>query len=402
MNKSDFPIFQTYPNLVYLDNAATTQKPQQVLDAISEFYTKYNANVHRGIYDLSEMATEKYETARSEVAKFIGAKPSSIIFTAGTTNSINMLTSSIHSLIDKNGKEQTILLSEMEHHSNLVPWQQLASALGYRLEYIRVTDDYLLDLEDLHQKLAQFNVVVVALTHASNTLGTINPIKQISSLIREYSPQTIFCVDGAQAAPHLKLDMQELDVDFYSFSGHKLLGPTGIGVLYGKAELLERLSPPFTGGGMIRKVERQTSSWAPAPEKFEAGTPNVSGAIALAEACRYLSNIGLDEIIKYEEELIEYTINRFEELDKVTVYGPKQNRTGVFSFTIEGVHPHDTAQILNEHHIAVRAGHHCNQVLMRDVLHLPATARASLYLYNDTTDIDKLIDGIKQVITTFA
>lgn len=402
MKKSDFPIFKEYPDLVYLDSGATSQKPQIVIDAIVDFYTKTNANVHRGIYDLSEKATEQYEEARHIIATFLGAEPHEVIFTSGTTDSQNKLASSIDSLFPEDIANGVILISEMEHHSNLVPWQQLAKSLNLRLEYIKVDDDYQLDIEDLTSKLISNKILVCAITHVSNSLGTINPINQISNLIKEKSPTTLFVVDGAQAVAHMPVNVSKLGVDFYSLSGHKMLGPTGIGVLYGRKELLEGLRPAATGGGMIRTVNKDHSDWAPVPERFEAGTPNIAGAVALGQACKYIESIGRKKIEDYENELTEYCLQSLGSIKGVTLYGPKAlPRASVFSFSITGIHPHDIAHILNEENIAVRAGHHCNQILMKEVLCVTATTRVSLSIYNSKSDVDKLASGIEKVIEVF-
>ncbi|MFQ5493003.1 MAG: aminotransferase class V-fold PLP-dependent enzyme [Candidatus Dojkabacteria bacterium] len=403
MNKKDFPLLQNRPELVYLDNAATTQKPQQVINAIVHYYENSNANVHRGIYKLSEEATSLYEESRELVALFLGAKPEQIIFTPGATAGLNYVALGYASGIISGGSDDVLLTTEMEHHSNLVPWQQLANELKVKLDFVKVDDEYRLDLDDLEQKLQGNNVKILALTHMSNTLGTINPIEEIVSMVREASPMTKIVVDGAQYAPHFPLNLTELDVDFYSIAGHKLYGPTGIGVLYGKSSLLKAMDPVFTGGGMIRKVERNQTQWADIPGKFEPGTPNIAGAIGLGEAVRYLKTIGMDKIAAHTQELAAYTLAKLSPIENISIYGPGEadDRGGVFSFAVESIHAHDMAQLLDGENVAVRAGHHCNQVLMREVLGTSSTTRSSVGLYNDYSDIDKLAEAIEVAVRKF-
>lgn len=397
MNKSDFPIFITYPELVYLDSAATSQKPRQVIDALSNFYETSNANVHRGIYALSEKATAGYEQARETVAKFIGAESREIVFTSGTTESLNMLA---YSLPVDSG---TILVGEMEHHSNILPWQQLALRKGLQLKYVGMGQDFRLDLQQLRQLLQENEVKILALTHMSNTMGTINPLEQIVPMVREIRPECMIVVDAAQSVPHFPVDVKKLDVDFLVFSGHKMLGPTGIGVLYGKAKHLEGMEPFMTGGGMISKVEREHSLWAEIPHKFEAGTPPIAEAFGLKAAIDYLNMVGQQALQEHETELTAYFLDAIKSASNLTFYGPDTaaERGAVFSFNINNIHPHDLAQVLDEETIAVRAGHHCNQILMREVLEIPATVRASLYLYNEKSDIDKLIMGLEKAKNKF-
>lgn len=403
MKKADFPIFKNNSDLVYLDSAATSQKPASVIEAVKSYYENDNANVHRGIYELSERATEKYEAARSKVAGFIGAEADELVFTAGVTSALNQVAQGFApTYLTRDGSE-TILLTEMEHHSNLVPWQRIAKQFNCRLEYVPVTKSYRLNYKEMHKILKQQNVKIVALTHMSNTLGTINSLEEIVPVIRKLSAQAIIVVDGAQAAPHLPVNVKELDVDFYAIAGHKMLGPTGIGALYAKKYLLEKMEPLLTGGGMISKVERETTQWAEAPHKFEAGTPNIAGAIVLAAAATYLQDLGYEKIQQHEAEIITYALEKFKQTEKVTLFGPDdtKNRGAVFSFEIEGIHAHDVAQILDEEGVAVRAGHHCNQILMRDVLNTPSTARASFYIYNEKEDVDKLFAAIEVVKQKF-
>lgn len=397
MKKSDFPIFKNNPGLVYLDSAASSQKPQIVIDTIKDYYEKLNANVHRGIYDLSEKATELYELSREKVAKFINAKSANeIVFTRNTTESINYVARAWAEENIKQGDE--ILITEMEHHSNLVPWQQLANKKNLQMNYMNVVD-FKIDLEAAKKQIRELKPAIVAITQASNTLGTVTPIKEITKVAHENG--ALVLVDAAQSVPHIKVDVQKLGVDFLAFSGHKMLGPMGIGVLYVKEEVLENMVPFMTGGGMIEKVTRFATEFAPLPERTDAGTPNVAGAIGLAAAIDYLEKIGMDKVEEYEKELTKYAIKKLEELEEVQIIGPKTKRLGVISFAIDGVHPHDLASMLNEDKIAIRAGHHCNQVLMKEVLKVPATARASFYVYNEKRDVDKLIKGVKKVITTF-
>jgi len=400
MNKADFPIFKTFPELCYLDNAATSQKPQQVITAINDFYTSANANVHRGIYTLSESATRKYEAARTTVAKFINAETSEIVFTSGTTAGINMLAE--YYFAPRLKADDVILLSDMEHHSNLIPWQQLIKKTGIKLAFLPLTSQFTLNLSGLKEMLQKQPVKVVSLTFMSNVLGTINPIKDICTLIKTVSPQTLIVIDAAQAVPHQKLDVKDLGCDFLVFSGHKILGPTGIGVLWGKQQLLEQSEPWFTGGGMIESVNRENSTWTSNPEKFEAGTPNIEGAIGLAQAIDYLKKISLQKIKTYEGKLIRLMLTKLLEIPELTLYGPANindisNRGAVFSFNLKGIHAHDLAQLLDYDQIAVRAGHHCCQILHREVLGIPASVRASFYFYNDEEDIEKLSLSLKKI-----
>lgn len=402
--KLDFPILKKYPALAFLDSAASSQKPQVVIDRIKRFYAEENANVHRGIYKLSETSTEEYEQARSIVQKFINAKSAKeIIFTSGTTDSVNLVS---HSWIKSNvGKGDTLLVSEMEHHSNFIPWQQEALNLdGVNFEVVKVTENYELDLYDLEKKLKEFKPKLFAITHISNVLGTINPIKNIVELKNRISPETKIFIDAAQSISHIPIDVQDLGIDFLAFSGHKIYGPTGIGVLWGREnELLENMEPFRYGGGMIRKVTTEESTWCELPEKFEAGTPNISGAIGLGEALKYVGSIGFSKIMHHETQITNYLINKFQNINSVKIFGPQtcDNRTGVVSFSIDGIHPHDIAQILANNDVAVRAGHHCAQVLMRNVLKVAATTRASIGLYNDEEDIDRLVEAITKAIKIF-
>ncbi|API90131.1 cysteine desulfurase [Marinilactibacillus sp. 15R] len=392
--KNDFAILNQIVNdepLVYLDNAATTQKPEAVLQALETYYHTSNANVHRGVHTLAERATSQYERSREVVRAFIHASETAeVLFTRGTTTSLNWVARSFGEMIVE--PEDEILISYMEHHSNIIPWQQLAKKKKAKLVYIELTEDGQLDLEDVKNKITD-KTKIVSLTHVSNVLGVVNPIKQISDWIHEQNGYLV--VDGAQAVPHMPVDVQALDADFYAFSGHKMLGPTGIGVLYGKRALLEQMEPIEFGGEMIDFVEEQDSTWKELPWKFEAGTPNIAGAIGLAAAIRYLNNIGMDNIMQHEREIVEYIIPKLEAIDGLTLFGPKDvaHRTGVISFNIDGIHPHDVATAMDMEGVAVRTGHHCAQPLMT-YLNQPATTRASFYLYNTKADADKFVEAI--------
>ena len=399
--RDDFPILKrsVYDQpLIYLDNAATTQKPQQVIEAITNYYQDYNANVYRGIHTLSGESTEVFDSVRQQVADFIGAKEKEeIIFTSGTTASINDCARSLSFIIEE-GDE--ILLTAMEHHSNIIPWQQLAKEKGAHLRYAELSSDGEMDLEDFKEKLTS-NTKIVAFTHVSNTLGTINPVKKMTQLAHEVG--AIVVVDGAQAVSHFQIDVEELDVDFYAFSAHKMYGPTGIGVLYGKRKWLEAFNPANFGGEMIEYVGENESTWAAIPHKFEAGTPNISGVIGLGAAIRYIENIGLKNIEAYEQKLTNYLLAQLEEIEWVQVYGPlaSQSRSGVVMFNLEDVHSHDLATALDLDGIAIRAGHHCAQILMRR-LGIVASARASLCFYNSKEEIDQFIQSLTRAKEFFA
>ncbi len=403
MNKSDFPIFAATPDLVYLDNAATSQKPQVVIDSVVDFYKTSNANVHRGIHRLAEKATMAYEESRAKVAQYLNVSPQEIIFTSGTTESLNLVAQMIafsHKVKDK----KTVLVTEMEHHSNILPWQFLCETLGWEIDYIGLTENFEIDLSDLKRKLASVEVGICAFTHMSNVLGTINPVSEICELVKEISPRALTIVDGAQYLPHSRFDLHmNPSVDFYAFSGHKMLGPTGIGVLFGRKELLDQLEPVKRGGGMISIVNRERSTWASSPEKFEAGTPNIADAIGLGTAITYLQGLQQSNVSEYMKSLSKYTYKCLKELPEIEIFGPKTDaiKGPVFSFSVENIHPHDLAQLLDQDDIAIRAGHHCTQILHREILHLPATNRVSLMFYNEKSDIDKLSQSIKKAIIKF-
>jgi cysteine desulfurase/selenocysteine lyase len=399
--RSDFPILSRQVHgkpLVYLDSAASSQKPLAVLEALDTYYKTYNANVHRGVYEISEQATAAQEKARVKVARFINARQSKqIIFTRNTSESINLVAYSWGSVNIHAG--DLIVLTEMEHHSNLVPWQLLAQRSGARLEFIPVTDDGLLDL-DKYAQLLQQQPKLVAFTHMSNVLGTINLVKQMTE--QAHSVGATVLVDGAQSVPHLPVDVQDLDVDFYCFSGHKMLGPTGIGVLYGKRALLEAM-PPFMGGGeMIRTVHLLESTWNDLPWKFEAGTPAIAEAIGLGAAVDYLNELGMDAVRQHEQEITTYAMEQLRAVPELTIYGPAaEQRGGVISFTLGDIHPHDLASILDQEvGVAIRAGHHCAQPLM-ERYGLAATARASFYVYTTRADIDTLVQGLRKALQIF-
>jgi len=396
--RKDFPILETQnmgKPLVYLDNGATTQRPAAVIDAVSKFYLESNANVHRGIYELGERATRLYDDSREIIARFINAPTTSIIFTRGTTEALNLVANSWGRSNLKPGDE--ILISEMEHHSNIVPWQLIAKETGARLRYIPLLPEGRLDLENIDTYFTP-DTKLFSITHQSNALGVINPVKELIARARKKGIITV--VDAAQSIPHLTIDVEELGCDFLAFSGHKMVGPTGIGVLYGRKELLEEM-PPYQGGGeMISTVTMEESTWAEIPHKFEAGTPNIAGAVGLGAAVEYLSSIGMDNINAYLDELTEYTYDLLSGLDFVKIFGTKNNRGSVFSFAVDDVHPHDLAQFLDEDGIAVRAGHHCAQPLMK-VLGVPATARASFYFYNTKEEAHRLAESLEKIYRFF-
>ena len=390
----DFPILDQIVNdepLVYLDNAATTQKPRQVLGAITDYYEKDKANVHRGVHTLAEQATAAYEAARERVRSFIhAASTKEVLFTRGTTTGLNWVASYAESVLQP-GDE--VLISVMEHHSNIIPWQEACQKTGARLVYAYLKDG-MLDLADFQSKLTE-KTRFVALAHVSNVLGVVNPIKEIAGLVHQID--ALLVVDGAQSVPHMEIDVQDLDVDFFAFSGHKMLGPTGIGVLYGKEKLLNQMPPVEFGGEMIDFVYEQKATWKELPWKFEAGTPNIAGAIGLAAAIDYLDKIGMETVYQYEQELIAYVFPKLQAVEGLTIYGSEDltQRSGVISFNLAGLHPHDVATALDYEGVAVRAGHHCAQPLL-SYLGVSATVRASFYLYNTKADCDKLVEALQK------
>lgn len=390
--RKDFSILDQVVNdepLVYLDNAATTQKPQQVLDVLADYYQKDNANVHRGVHTLSERATARYEVARQKVADFIQAKSSKeILFTRGTTTSLNWVAQFAKEILQP---DQEVIISVQEHHSNIIPWQQACQQTGAKLRYVTLKDGEL-DMDHLRSLLSS-KTKFVSLAHVSNVLGGVVPIGEIAELVHQVGAYLV--VDGAQSVPHMAVNVQELDVDFYAFSGHKMLGPTGIGVLYGKEELLNLMSPVEFGGEMIDFVYEQSATWKELPWKFEAGTPNIAGAIGLGAAIDYLTEIGMDAIQAHEAELVDYVFPKLQAIPGLTIYGSQDlsKRTGVIAFNLDDLHPHDVATALDYEGVAVRAGHHCAQPLLR-YLQVPATVRASFYIYNTKADCDKLVEAI--------
>ncbi|MEN3001109.1 MAG: cysteine desulfurase [Armatimonadota bacterium] len=397
--RRQFPFFQPHPemrSLIYLDNAATTQKPYAVLDALTNFYAHHNANVHRGAYGVGAKASELYESARERVARFINARePAEIIFTRGTTESINLVAASWGGSQLREGDE--IIISEMEHHANILPWMQIARAKGARIVVWRITEDGRLDLNELRRLLTE-RTRMVAVTHISNVLGTINPVADICRIAHEAG--ALCLVDAAQSAAHLPLDVQAIDCDFLAFSGHKAYGPTGIGVLYGKRALLEEMPPYQTGGGMIRKVSWNEVIWAEVPARFEAGTPAIAEAVGLHAALDFIDSLGRERIAAQEHALTEYMLARLQEVPDLRLYGPQPDRAGIFAFTLADIHPHDIATVLDSRDIAIRSGHHCAHPL-GERLGVAATARASLAVYNDTDHIDALIEGLHYVRQVF-
>ncbi|MBW3633114.1 MAG: SufS family cysteine desulfurase [Chloroflexi bacterium] len=401
--RDDFPILASLGSreqrLAFLDSAASSQKPERVIAAVDRYYRETNANIHRGVYDLSERATAQYEAARHMVADFINAaSPREIVFVRNTTEAINLVAQTWGRRHISAG--DLILVTTMDHHSNLVPWQLLAEEKDARLEAVRITDEGVLDLEHLDELLAQ-GPRLVAFPHVSNSLGTINPAAEI--IRKAHDAGAIVVVDGAQSVPHMPVDVQALDADFLAFSGHKMLGPMGSGVLYGKLSLLEGMPPFMGGGGMIRKVSLTRSTWADVPARFEAGTPSVGDAIGLGVAVEYLQGIGMDTVREHERELTAQALDRLREVPGIRLLGPEDldDRAGVLSFTLGDIHPHDVAAILNEENVAVRAGHHCCQPLM-DRLGVVATTRASFYVYNVDEDVDRLVSGLHRAQAIFA
>ena len=400
--RKDFPIFERTirdgKRLVYLDSGATAQKPWAVINAESDFYSKHNAAVHRGAHQLAEEATDAYEGAREIVAKFIGGQESEIIFTKSATESINLVAYAMGNAQPGNRfaltASDSIVVTEMEHHANLIPWQQLAKRTGAQLKWFNVKQDCRLDLSNIDQVITA-NTKVVAITHQSNVLGTINPLEAIVK--RAHEVGAVVVLDACQSVPHMSVDVVALGVDFLAFSGHKAVGPTGVGVLWGKAELLDELPPFLTGGSMIENVTMTTATWAPVPQKFEAGVPNMAQAVGLAAALKYLTNLGMDSVHSHEVALTGYLLNKLNAIETIKIVGPTtaQSRGGSISFIVEDIHPHDLGQFLDSQGVAVRTGHHCAWPLARR-LGIPASTRASIYIYNDENDCDVLVDSIVQ------
>jgi len=395
--RKDFPILNRKihgKQLVYFDNAATSQKPKQVIDAMDDYYKAHNANIHRSIHTLGEEATELYEKAHEKVADFINADSyQNIVFTKNTTESLNLLA---YSLTAKLNKGDEIVVSQMEHHSNLVPWQQLAKQRGLKLKFIRINSEGKLDEKSINESITN-KTKIVSITHVSNVLGTVNDVKKIAKIAHENG--ALMAVDGAQAAPHMPVNVRDIGADFYAFSGHKMLGPTGIGVLYGKKELLEGMGPFLYGGGMIREVSFSGTTFNDLPWKFEAGTMNLAEAVGLGAAVDYLKNIGMEKIQQKDKELAGYAAKRLKENKDVITYGPNE-RAAVISFNFDKIHAHDVSQILDSEGIAIRAGHHCCMPLM-NILGVPATARASFYLYNTKEEVDKFVKALDKVKKMF-
>lgn len=396
--RAEFPILSQKVNgkpLVYFDNAATSQKPKVVLDAIASYYEEINANIHRGVHKLSQLATDAYEISRVKIQNHINAKHNyEVLFTAGTTHGINLVSNGFASFL-KAGDE--VMVSALEHHSNIVPWQMLCERTGAKLTVIPMDENGELIFSEF-EKLLSEKTKIVAVNHISNALGTINPIKKIIEKAHQFG--TAVLIDGAQATPHVKPDVQELDCDFYVFSGHKICGPTGTGILYGKEEWLNKL-PPYQGGGeMIKEVTFEKTTYAELPHKFEAGTPNIAGGIVLGTAIDYLNEVGFENIAKYEHELLEYGTKRLLEIEGLKIYGPKslENKTSVISFNVGTIHPYDIGTIVDKMGIAVRTGHHCAQPIM-NFFNIPGTVRASFSFYNTKEEIDVLVEGVKKAVT---
>ena len=402
MIRREFPILEQAVNgrpLVYLDNAATSQKPKVVLDALRAYYEDDNSNVHRGIHELSRRATVAYEESRAKVASWVGAnEPSEIVWTRGTTEAINLVSSAWG--LDNVGEGDEILISVLEHHSNIIPWQLLARRTGAVIKYIELDEQGRWILDELPHLLTD-RTKIVAISHVSNALGTVNPVKRVAAAAHEVG--ALVLVDGAQGAVHMKVDVKDLGVDYYAFSGHKMCGPTGIGALWARRDLLDSMEPYQGGGEMIHFVGRDESSWATVPHKFEAGTPNIAGAIGMGAAIDFLSEVGMDAIAEHEHKLLGYALERMNKVDGICIYGPQSpdEHSALISFTLGDAHPHDISTILDSEGIAVRAGHHCAQLAMQH-FGISATARASIYLYNTESDIDRLIEGLEQVRSIFA
>ncbi|WP_172252310.1 cysteine desulfurase [Saccharibacillus deserti] len=390
--REQFPILHQEVNghpLVYLDSAATSQKPRAVLDAVRRYYEQDNSNVHRGVHTLGSRATDAYEGAREKVAKFIGAaRPEEIIFTRGTTTALNLVADSYGGAHVKEGDE--IVITPIEHHSNLIPWQQLAKRTGATLKYIEPNPDGTIDIEAAGKVITD-RTKIVAMAYVSNVMGVVHPVKEIGALAHKHG--AVMVVDGAQSTPHMKVDMQDLDCDFYALSGHKMCAPTGIGALYGKKALLEKMEPTEFGGEMIDEVGLYESTWKDLPYRFEGGTPIIAGAVGLGAAIDFLSELGMDNIAEHEHKLAMYAMRRINEIDGLQVFGPQERKVGIVTFNLDDVHPHDVATVLDSYGVAIRAGHHCCQPLMR-WLNVSSTARASVYLYNNEQDIDRMIDAL--------
>ncbi|WP_415383281.1 aminotransferase class V-fold PLP-dependent enzyme [Halosimplex sp. TS25] len=399
--REDFPILEREfrgEQLVYLDNAATSQTPDQVVDAISHYYRNTNANVHRGLHHLSQEASIAYEEAHDRVAEFIGAEGrEEVVFTKNTTEAVNTVAYAWG--LAELGPGDEVVLTEMDHHATLVTWQQLAKKTGADVKFIRVDEEGYLDVDHARELITD-DTAMVSMIHVSNTLGTINPVEEIGEIAHDHD--ALYFVDGAQSVPHMPVDVQTMDADFFAFSGHKMCGPTGIGVLYGKEHLLEAMQPYLYGGMMIEKVTYEDSTWHDLPWKFEAGTPVIAQGIALAEACDYLDDIGMENVQRHGEELAEYAYERLSEFEDIQILGPPgDDRAALVSFNLDGVHAHDASEILNEYAVAVRAGDHCTQPL-HDKLGIPSSTRASFYIYNTKEEVDKLVEALDEARQLFA
>lgn len=398
--KKDFPIFQNNPSLVYLDSAATSQKPKMVLDAIQDYYSHYNANVRRGLYSIAEKATRRMEEVRKQVVSFVNAEtPGEIIFVRNATEAINLVAYSLSHNIQEGDR---IVTTIMEHHANFVPWQQLAKIKRAKFEVINFSENFKFQSAIWRTNPNIKNAKILAISHVSNVLGTINPIKEIIKEVRKQNPNILVLVDAAQSVPHMKVDVQDLDCDFLVFSGHKMMAATGIGVLYGKKEILSQMEPFLFGGEMIKEVTVGQTTFAKPPYRFEAGTPDIAGIISLGAAIEYINETDIENIQKHEKELVKYAMEKINSLGNIEIYGPENTaaRGGVISFNLLGIHPHDVSQILGKEGICVRAGHHCAMPLHQR-LNIVASVRASFYLYNDKADIDALIKGLQKVQKMF-
>lgn len=400
--KSDFPIFKRIINdnpIVYLDSTASSLKPQAVIDAITTYYTEYSVNIFRGVYALSEEATFAYESAREQTAAFIGAKKEEVVFVRNASEAINLVASTWGEEHIKEGTN--VVTTVMEHHANLVPWQVQMKKHGARLRFIDIDEKGYLQTENL-DKLIDKKTVMLAITQTSNVLGTINPVKDLIKKAKSINPDIVVLVDAAQSVPHMRVDVKDLGCDFLVFSGHKMLGPTGIGILWGKLNLLEEMPPYQYGGDMIKEVSLESSTYKNSPHKFEAGTPHIAGAIGLGAAVMYLEKLGMNNVREHEVAITKYALDNLRNISSLKIYGPEkpEDRGGVVSFSVEGIHPHDLAQILNEDNICVRSGHHCAMPLHKK-LGIIATTRASFYVYNDKSDVDKLIEGINKAREIF-
>jgi cysteine desulfurase/selenocysteine lyase len=393
--RKEFPIFSQRKGLVYLDSASTAQTPQSVIDSVSSYYSNYNANIHRALYEIGEKATNEYESVREKVRKFLNVPDThEIIFTRSSTESINLVA---HAWGSNNlSNEKGVLISEMEHHSNLVPWQLITKKVSSFLNHISLLDDGTLDLSSIEKTMQQIGLI--AITHQSNVFGTINPVSKIVKIAK--SKGIVSLIDGAQAAPHFPVNLNEIDCDFYVFSSHKMVGPTGAGVLIGRKSLLEEMDPFLTGGEMINNVTLNESTWNDVPWKFEAGTPNIAQVIGLGAAIDFLIEVGLDKIQQHEEQLLHYGLEELSKIEGITLYGNPPERGAVIPFNVNDIHPHDLAKFLDTDKICIRAGHHCAQPIMNK-LGISASARASFYLYNDTNDINQLVQSIKKTANIF-